>query len=48
MIRTAERVGFVREGVLRSAAWISGQFLDEVVFGMLVEEWSQLTAHEGP
>jgi RimJ/RimL family protein N-acetyltransferase len=42
MLRTAERVGFVREGVLRRAAWVSGEFLDEVVFGMLAEEWNPL------
>lgn len=41
--------------MLRRSAWVSGQFLDEVVFGMLVEEfgmlveeWSPLTGHEGP
>jgi RimJ/RimL family protein N-acetyltransferase len=27
MLRTAERLGFVREGVLRQAAWVNGQFL---------------------
>ncbi|MFJ8436483.1 GNAT family N-acetyltransferase [Kitasatospora sp. NPDC094019] len=39
MLRAAESNGFVREGVLRSAAWVMGEFLDEVVFGLLVEEW---------
>lgn len=39
MIRVAERVGFVREGVRRRAAWVNGEFLDEVVFGMLDDEW---------
>ena len=42
MLRIAEQVGFVREGVLRRAAWVNGQFIDEVVFGMLAEEWVQL------
>jgi len=41
MLRTAEQVGFVREGVLRQAAWVNGEFLDEVVFGMLVGEWRE-------
>lgn len=38
-LRAAERDGFVREGVLRSAAWVMGEFLDEVLLGLLVEEW---------
>ncbi|MEW2051206.1 N-acetyltransferase, partial [Streptomyces sp. NPDC005476] len=29
MLRSAERSGFVREGVLRSSAWVMGEFLDE-------------------
>lgn len=39
MLRSAERNGFVREGVLRSSAWVMGEFLDEVVLGLLVQEW---------
>lgn len=39
MLRSAERNGFVREGVLRSAAWVMGEFMDEVVLGLLVHEW---------
>lgn len=35
----AERNGFVREGVLRSAAWVMGEFLDEVLLGLLAQEW---------
>src|SRR5882724_4214278 len=31
MIQAAERVGFTREGTLRQAAWVAGEFLDEVV-----------------
>jgi RimJ/RimL family protein N-acetyltransferase len=42
MLRIAEQVGFVREGVLRRAAWVNGQFIDEVVFGMLAEQWAEL------
>ncbi|MFC5665782.1 GNAT family N-acetyltransferase [Kitasatospora misakiensis] len=38
MLRAAERNGFVREGVLRSAAWVMGEFVDEVVLGLLVED----------
>ncbi len=39
MLRAAERNGFVREGVLRSSAWVMGDFLDEVLLGLLVDEW---------
>ncbi|WP_445525317.1 GNAT family N-acetyltransferase [Streptomyces cyslabdanicus] len=39
MLRSAERNGFVREGVLRSAAWVMGEFLDDVVLGLLVQDW---------
>lgn len=39
MLRAAERNGFVREGVLRSAAWVMGEFLDEVLLGLLAGEW---------
>ncbi|MFE6871986.1 GNAT family N-acetyltransferase [Kitasatospora sp. NPDC057692] len=39
MLRAAERNGFVREGVLRSSAWVMGEFLDQVLLGLLAEEW---------
>ncbi|MGV9453360.1 GNAT family N-acetyltransferase [Streptomyces sp. NPDC003635] len=39
MLRSAERNGFVREGVLRSSAWVMGEFLDEVVLGLLAQDW---------
>jgi len=35
MIAAAESAGFQREGVFREAAWVEGDFLDEVVFGLL-------------
>ncbi|MFF5766122.1 GNAT family N-acetyltransferase [Streptomyces tanashiensis] len=40
MLRSAERNGFVREGVLRSSAWVLGEFLDEVLLGLLASEWT--------
>jgi RimJ/RimL family protein N-acetyltransferase len=43
MLRSAERNGFVREGVLRSSAWVLGEFMDEVVLGLLAEEWKPET-----
>jgi RimJ/RimL family protein N-acetyltransferase len=39
MIRTAERAGFRREGVLRGAAYIAGRWVDEIVLGQLADEW---------
>ncbi|WP_436497922.1 GNAT family N-acetyltransferase [Actinokineospora sp. HUAS TT18] len=39
MLRSAEANGFVREGVLRSSSWVMGEFLDQVVLGLLAEEW---------
>lgn len=39
MIRAATRAGFVHEGTLRRAAWVSGYFVDEVVLGLLAIEW---------
>lgn len=40
MIRTALACGFVREGQLRRAAWVNGEFLDEVILGLLDADWS--------
>ncbi|AOT61703.1 MULTISPECIES: GNAT family N-acetyltransferase [Streptomyces] len=39
MLRAAERNGFVQEGLLRSSAWVLGEFLDEVVMGLLAQDW---------
>ncbi|MEV4612516.1 GNAT family protein [Kitasatospora sp. NPDC049258] len=35
----ALRAGFTHEGTLRRSAWVYGSFLDEVLFGLLAEEW---------
>ncbi|MEV0600374.1 GNAT family protein [Streptomyces sp. NPDC050315] len=43
MLRSAERNGFVREGVLRSSAWVMGEFLDEVLLGLLVHDWKPVS-----
>ena len=40
MLATAQRAGFTVEGTLRDAAWVAGRFVDEVVLGLLVEQWS--------
>lgn len=43
MLRSAEHNGFVREGVLRSASWVMGEFLDEVILGLLAQDWKRNT-----
>ena len=40
MIRGAERAGFTLEGTLRGAAWVNGEFADEVILGLLVSDWA--------
>jgi RimJ/RimL family protein N-acetyltransferase len=35
MLQAAIRVGFVREGTRRESAWVNGEFLDEVILGLL-------------
>ncbi|WP_033326124.1 GNAT family N-acetyltransferase [Streptomyces yerevanensis] len=47
MLRSAERNGFVREGVLRSSAWVMGEFLDEVLLGLLVQDWKPDSKGQG-
>ena len=39
MTGAARRAGFTQEGRFREAAWINGQFADEVVFGLLAADW---------
>ena len=39
MIQAASRAGFTREGALRRSAWVSGDFADEVILGLLATEW---------
>jgi RimJ/RimL family protein N-acetyltransferase len=40
MIQAAGRAGFTREGTLRRAAWVDGEFADEVILGLLAAEWT--------
>jgi RimJ/RimL family protein N-acetyltransferase len=41
MLGAAERNGFVREGVRREGCWVVGEFLDEVVLGLLARDWKR-------
>lgn len=36
-----ERLGFEKEGTIRSAEWLYDHFVDHVVYGMLANEWTQ-------
>ena len=40
MMRAATRAGFVHEGRLRQAAWVNGEFADEMILGMLATAWA--------
>ncbi|MCC9306297.1 GNAT family N-acetyltransferase [Kitasatospora sp. RB6PN24] len=39
MVQAGARSGFVLEGRLRRAGWVYGEFRDEVIMGLLAEEW---------
>jgi len=40
MIAVAEKLGFTREGATRGSAWVNGAFTDDVLFGLLAEEFT--------
>jgi hypothetical protein len=41
MIRAATQAGFVTEATLRRSAWVNGDFVDEVILGLLASEWTR-------
>jgi RimJ/RimL family protein N-acetyltransferase len=43
----AERVGFVREGVRRKAYWREGEWVDGVLFGLVVEDLEDVASGSG-
>ena len=43
--RLLEQVGFIREGLLREQTWIKNEWTDDLLYGLLADEW---TAQEGP
>ncbi len=43
-IRSVERQGYRRAGVLRQATYVKGRWVDNVVFDILAEEWRALRA----
>jgi RimJ/RimL family protein N-acetyltransferase len=42
MISAAVRAGFAQEGTLRGADWVDGEFVDEVILGLLASDWARL------
>jgi hypothetical protein len=40
MIAVAEKLGFTREGATRGSSWMNSRFMDDVIFGLLAEEFS--------
>jgi len=40
-IHVYEKAGFTREGLLRKAAYINGEYVDVVVMGILLEEYAK-------
>jgi len=41
--RLLERVGFTREGRRRSHTWLKGEWTDDLLFGLLSEDWRRAT-----
>ena len=39
-MRVLQKLGFTREGTLRKNQFVKHRFVDEVIFGLLREEWS--------
>ncbi len=39
MLAAATGVGYRKEGLLRKSAWVNGAFSDEVILGLLADEW---------
>ena len=39
-IRVLEKLGFKREGILRSNQFVKGELTDEAIYGVLRKEWS--------
>jgi len=40
MIAVAQKLGFTREGATRGSSWVNGGFTDDVIFGLLSDEFT--------
>jgi RimJ/RimL family protein N-acetyltransferase len=43
--RLLDRLGFHREGLRRAHTWIKGEWTDDLLFGLLADEWSAAPGH---
>ena len=43
--RLLDRLGFRREGLRRAHTWIKGEWTDDLLFGLLAEEWLSAPGH---
>jgi RimJ/RimL family protein N-acetyltransferase len=39
MAGAAKAAGFTFEGTMRESSWVTGRFTDDIVFGLLADEW---------
>jgi RimJ/RimL family protein N-acetyltransferase len=46
-IRSYEKIGFRHEGRLRQARFVEGRYVDELIMGLLREEWRAMEETEG-
>jgi RimJ/RimL family protein N-acetyltransferase len=40
MMAVAGKLGFTREGMTRGSSWVNGRFCDDVIFGLLADEFT--------
>ena len=46
-LRLVNRLGFVKEGVMRESAFFDGEFIDDVLLSLLRSDWTQYEKDEG-
>ncbi|KAH8655774.1 acyl-CoA N-acyltransferase [Xylariales sp. PMI_506] len=46
--RVYERLGFIKEGIIRESLWFNRAWHDEILYGMLESEWEKIRASQQP